>query len=79
MEIVGDPVRVNLYPGGVCGPPGTVSHESFHRRREIILRAVVEEDSLQFYAQSEEGCINLGGDLGRLLHRFLNEPGGTQS
>lgn len=71
MTVVGEPITVTLHLGGMRGSRGSISRESFDRRRRITMHALVEEDSLPLYADSRDACIELGEQLGELLHRYL--------
>jgi hypothetical protein len=68
----GEPITLTLYPGGMCGPEGSSSRESFFRRRRITLHALIQEDHLPGYVENKDDCIDLGKLLGELLYHHLS-------
>lgn len=64
MEIVGEPINVTLFAGGMPRP-------TFMRRRKIVFTAYVQEESVQAFLEYEDAAVRLGEQLGRLLHTLL--------
>jgi hypothetical protein len=71
MKIIGEPISTIVCLGGMCGPEGSSSRESFYRRRKATLDVLIQEEDVEFYAHDKDACIELGKMLGEVLHRRL--------
>lgn len=64
LELTGDPIVLNLFPGGMDSP-------TFHQRRKVTFNVYLESESLWALAEHEDAAVRLGETLGRLLHERL--------
>lgn len=73
IKTVGEPITATLCLGGMCGPKGTISNESFNRRKRVQLNVLVEEDGLATYAEDKKNCMELAENLADLMNSAIRQ------
>lgn len=78
MTMIEPPITTTFFPGGMCGPEGSASNESFWRRRKVTLTVYLQEESLEVYRSDEDMCAEFCETLGPVLHAALKNDKGPR-